>query len=104
MTDDATTAANVDRLAAVSTKLERESRMTRYLLVICTAANIAVVTFGVKVSYDMLPPIMLAYFMEHIQEVQMLWKGYEFGNALQKKRAAAAAGGGTPAPPPAENK
>ena len=103
MTDDATTAANVDRLAAVSTKLERESRMTRYLLVICTAANIAVCTFGVKVSYDMLPPIMLAYFMEHIQEVQMLWKGYEFGATMQKKGTAGGAKP-TPAPPPAENK
>ncbi|HEY9790485.1 MAG TPA: hypothetical protein V6D22_08805 [Candidatus Obscuribacterales bacterium] len=99
MTDDATTAANVDRLAAVSTKLERESRMTRYLLVICTAANIAVCTFGVKVSYDMLPPIMLAYFMEHMQEVQMLWKGYEFAASKHPGGAKAPI-----APPPAENK
>jgi len=91
MTDDATSAANVDRLATLTTKLERESRATRYLLVVCTAANIAVVTFGVKVAYDWLPPIMLAHFMEHMQEISMTWHAYEAGNAR-------AAGAKAPAP------
>ena len=89
MTDDATTAANVDRLAMLTAKLERESRATRYLLVICTAANIAVTTFGMKVAYEWLPPIMLTHFMEHMQEVVMTYRSYN--DALNKGAAAAKA-------------
>jgi hypothetical protein len=90
MTDDAT-GGNADRLAALATKVERESRMIKYLLLICTAANIAVTTFGVKVAYDWLPPIMLAHFMEHMQEINMTWRAYD--NAKMHAPAAP-----TPAP------
>lgn len=79
MTDDATTAANADRLAMLTTKLERESRATRYLLVICTAANIAVITFGIKVAYEWLPPLMLAHMMEHMPEIVMTQRSIEAG-------------------------
>lgn len=71
MTDEATSAGSVDRITMLATKLERESRATRYLLVICTAAMLAVQAFSMKVAYEWLPPIMLAHFMEHMTEVMM---------------------------------
>lgn len=71
MTDEATTAGSVDRITMLGTKLERESRATRYLLVICTAANLAVMAFSMKVNYEWIPPIMLAHFMEHMSEIVM---------------------------------
>lgn len=71
MTDEATTAGSVDRITMLATKLEREARATRYLVVICCAANLAVAAFSMKVAYEWLPPIMLAHFMEHMTEVMM---------------------------------
>jgi hypothetical protein len=71
MTDEATSAGSVDRITMLATKLERESRATRYLLVICTAGMLAVQAFSMKVAYEWLPPIMLAHFMEHMTEVMM---------------------------------
>ena len=95
MTDEATTAANVDRLAMLTTKLERESRATRYLLVICTAANIAVTTFSMKVAWEWLPPLILAHFMEHMPEVSMTYRAIDAAQqrALQVQQQKAAAGG-----------
>jgi hypothetical protein len=84
MTDEATTAANVDRLAMLTTKLERESRATRYLLVICTAANIAVTTFGMKVAWEWLPPLLLAHFIEHMPEITMTYRAIDANLARQQ--------------------
>jgi hypothetical protein len=93
MTDEATTAGSVDRITMLATKLERESRATRYLLVICTAANLAVMAFSMKIMYEWLPPIMLAHFMEHMSEVMMTERAI---GADMDRRAGAA----TPAPAP----
>lgn len=83
MTDEAAaTAASVDRITMLATKVERESRATRYLLVICTAANLAVMAFSMKIAYEWLPPIMLAHFMEHMTEVMMTERAVS--NALDK--------------------
>jgi hypothetical protein len=97
MTDEATTAGSVDRITMLATKLERESRATRYLLVICTAANLAVMAFSMKVAYEWLPPIMLAHFMEHMSEVMMTQRAV--GAALD--RAAATQAGRNQTTPPA---
>jgi hypothetical protein len=86
MTDEATTAGSVDRITMLATKLERESRATRYLLVICTAANLAVMAFSMKVAYEWLPPIMLAHFMEHMSEVIMTQRA--IGADLDRRAAA----------------
>ncbi len=77
MTDEATSAGSVDRITMLATKLERESRATRYLLVICTAANLAVMAFSMKVVYEWVPPIMLAHFMEHMDEILMTQRAIE---------------------------
>src|SRR3990167_11532252 len=90
MTDDVTTAANADRVAVLTTKLERESRATRYLLVICTAASIAVTTFSMIKSYEYLPPMMLSHFMEHMPEVMMTYRAVE-NNLVSKQKDAASA-------------
>ena len=96
MTDEAATAAgSVDRITMLATKLERESRATRYLLVICTAANLAVMAFSMKVAYEWLPPIMLAHFMEHMSEVLMTQRA--IGADLDRRAAA----NKPPAPAPA---
>lgn len=91
MTDDATTGAAVDRLAAISTKMEREGRMTRYTLVICTAAILAVNAYIIRAMYNDVPDILLGHFMENMQAIVMTAKGYE--NVLGKT-------GGAPAPAP----
>lgn len=97
MTDEATSAGSVDRITMLATKLERESRATRYLMVICTAAILAVTAFSMKVAYEWLPPIMLAHFMEHMSEVLMTQRAISAD--LDRKAGAAAP---APAPAPAQ--
>ena len=95
MTDDATTAANVDRLAMITTKIERESRFTRSLVVICTAANLAIYVFGMIKLYEVLPPLVLAHFMEHMSEVILTQRMTE--NALNHNKSQIMTPGATPA-------
>jgi hypothetical protein len=85
MTDDTATGANSDRLALLTAKLERESRATRYVLVICTAALLAVNAYIIRAVYNDLPDVMLAHFMEHMQDLVMTAKTYD---AAVSKRAA----------------
>lgn len=77
MTDDTTTAANVDRLALLTAKLERESRATRYVLVICTASILAVNAYIIRAVYNDLPVVLLAHFMENMQAVVMTFRSYD---------------------------
>lgn len=97
MTDEATSAGSVDRITMLATKLERESRATRYLLVICTAAMLAVQAFSMKVAYEWLPPIMLAHFMEHMTEVEMTHRA--IAADLDRRAGKAPAAGATTSAP-----
>ena len=77
MTDDATTASNVDRLALLTTKLENEGKKTRYVLVFCTASILAIQAYTIITMYNDLPTIMLSNFMENMTSIVMHFKGVE---------------------------
>jgi hypothetical protein len=87
MTDDAST-ANTDRLSMIATKVERESRFTRIVVVICTIANLTVFVFGMMKTFEALPPTLLAYLMENMDAIVTTQKGIEMSHA--RKNAAAA--------------
>lgn len=86
MTDDASS-ANTDRISMISNKVERESRFTRIVVVVCTIANLTVMVFGMVKTFDTLPPTLLAYFMENMEAIVTTQKGIEMAHS---KRPAAA--------------
>jgi hypothetical protein len=70
MADETTaSAANLDQFAMMTSKIERESRFTRSLVVICTVANIAVSVYGLIQMSEGLPPLVLAQVMDHMSEL-----------------------------------
>lgn len=83
MTDDAST-ANTDRYSSILNKVERESRFTRIVVVICTMANLTVFVFGMVKTFEALPPTLLAYFMENMEAIVTTQKGIEM---VRVKRA-----------------
>ena len=76
MTDDANM-ANTDRLSMIMTKLERESRFTRIVVVICTIANLTVFVFGLMQTFEALPATCLAYFLENMEPIMQTQKCIE---------------------------
>jgi hypothetical protein len=88
MTDDAST-ANTDRLSMIATKVERESRFTRIVVVICTIANLTVYVFGMMKTFEALPPTLLAYFMENMDAIVTTQKGVEMVHSRNKPAPAA---------------
>lgn len=61
-------------LAALNSKIEREARFTRSLVVICTAAILGVTLVPVKIMLTDLPTIMWAEFSEHLDTLHSQWK------------------------------
>lgn len=90
MTDDASV-ANTDRTSMLMTKVERESRFTRIVVVICTIANLTVLVFGMMKTFEAMPPQLLAYFMENMDAIVMQEKGVEMAQHRKAQGAAAAA-------------
>jgi hypothetical protein len=76
MTDDVSV-ANTDRLAMITTKIERESRFTRVVVVVCTIANLAVFVFGLMKAFEFFPPTLLAYFMENMPKIYLQHRAIE---------------------------
>jgi hypothetical protein len=91
MTDDVSTANN-DRISMIANKVERESRFTRIVVVICTIANLTVYVFGMMKTFEALPASILATFMENMEAIMMTQKGIE----MVRARKAAAPGATAP--------
>jgi len=85
MTEETTTSASVDRFTMLATKVERESRFTRSLVVICTVANLGVVFYGITEIYKSLPLVMIASFMGNLDKIVYQWKAIEFTMPKQRQ-------------------
>ncbi|MFN8654842.1 MAG: hypothetical protein U0105_00770 [Candidatus Obscuribacterales bacterium] len=90
MVDDT---ASPDRVAALATKIEKESRFTRTLVVVTCVANLCVMFYMMHEMFVDLPIAILAKYQENLQIIYSQWKTYE---NLGAKSAAPA-----PAPAPA---
>lgn len=77
MTEDTTTSASVDRFTMLATKMERESRFTRSLLVICTVANLGVMFYGITEIYKSLPLVIIANYMANLDKIVYQTKAIE---------------------------
>lgn len=96
------------KIAALNAKIERESRFTRSLVVICTAAILGVTLVPVKIMLTDLPTIMWAEFSEHLDTLHSQWKimdrvkGSDAAPVAGKTAAPAAAPAATDAAAPAK--
>ena len=87
MTEDTNTSTSVDRFTMLATKVERESRFTRSLVVICTVANLGVLFYGITEIYRSLPPVFIAHYMGNLDKIIYQTKAIEM--TMPRKRAAA---------------
>lgn len=101
MADETTPAAagGLDsKIAALTAKIERESRFTRSLVVICTAAILGVSLVPVKIMLTDLPTIIWAEFSEHLDTIHGQWmlldKNFDQGKPIPAPDKPA----GTPTP------
>ena len=89
------------KIAALNLKIERESRFTRSLMVICTAAVLGVSLVPVKIMLSDMPTIMWAEFSNHLDMLHDHWKlldrTYDARHTTVNEKAAT-----TPAPDPAK--
>lgn len=74
MADETAPSGLEGKIAALNSKIERESRFTRSLIVICTAAILGVSLVPVKIMLTDLPTIMWAEFSEHLDTLHSQWK------------------------------
>jgi len=71
MADESTLESKV---AALHQKIEKESRFTRSLVVICTAAILGVSLVPVKIMLADLPGLMVTEFISKLEIVHSNWK------------------------------
>jgi hypothetical protein len=62
------------KIAALVQKVEKESRFTRSLIVICTAALLGVSLVPVKIMLADLPNLMITEFIAKLEVVHSNWK------------------------------
>ena len=65
------------KIAALHQKIEKESRFTRSLVVICTAAMLGVSLVPVKIMLADLPGLMVTEFMTKLEIIHSNWKLYD---------------------------
>jgi len=70
MADETTDA----KIAALSAKIEKESRFTRSLVVVCTAAILGVSLVPVKIMLSDLPTLMIAEMINKMEILHANWK------------------------------
>ncbi len=68
---------SADKFALLSSKVERESRFTRSLVVICTVANIGVSFYALTQTFSTLPAVVWATFMSNLDKTHTQWSAYE---------------------------
>lgn len=93
MVDESTT-ASPDRVAALANKIEKESRFTRTLVVVCTVANLCVMFYMIHEMFNSLPIAMTAKYLENLQVIHTQWKTYDNLGTSTKTQTA-----GTETPP-----
>ncbi len=74
MVDDT---ASPDRVAALATKIEKESRFTRTLVVVTCVANLCVMFYMMHEMFVDLPIAILAKYQENLQIIYSQWKTYD---------------------------
>lgn len=62
------------KIAALTTKIDRESRLTRSLVLLCTAAILGVILYTITIMYDYVPKLVWATFQENLQITHDHWK------------------------------
>lgn len=62
------------KIAALHTKIERESRFTRSLVVICTAAVLGVSLVPIKIMLTDLPNLLWSNFESNLDTMHKHWK------------------------------
>ncbi len=97
MADEATSGNLEGKIAALHQKIERESRFTRSLVVICTAAVLGVSLVPVKIMLTDLPTIIWGDFMTRLEMVHEHWRVLD-KNFDSKHPASAAAAAPDAAP------
>lgn len=83
------------KLAALATKIDRESRITRSSLLLCTAAILGVLLYSVTIMVSDLPNVMMVRFLEDVDKVHGNWKALD--RVLAKQNAAASTEAGSKA-------
>jgi hypothetical protein len=73
MADETTDA----KFAALSAKIEKESRFTRSLVVVCTAAMLGVSLVPVKIMLSDLPTLIIAEIINKMEILHSNWKVYD---------------------------
>lgn len=68
---------SVDKFAALTTKVEREARFTRSLVVICTVANLGVLFYGITEIFKSLPLVFVANYMANLDKIVYQTKAIE---------------------------
>ena len=68
------------KIAALHTKVEKESRFTRSLVVVCTAAILGVSLVPVKIMLSDLPQLMFNQFQSGLEVIHTHWKVLDKGS------------------------
>ena len=98
MADEGTSGNLEGKIAALHQKIERESRFTRSLVVICTAAMLGVSLVPVKIMLTDLPTIIWGDFMTRLELVHDHWEILD-KNFAERHTSGGASGAATPAAP-----
>lgn len=93
--------ASPNGMASVAAKIERESRFTRVVVVICTVANLCVMFYIIHEMFTNLPIAFMGRYMESLPVVHKQWKTYDNLNSHAAAPAAATPATAAPAEAPA---
>ena len=96
MADESSGGSVESKIAALHQKIERESRFTRSLVVICTAAILGVSLVPVKIMLTDLPNLLVGEFMSKLEVLHDHWTILD--QTFAKRHTSS---GDAPAPAPA---
>lgn len=65
------------RIAALTNKIDREFRLTRSLVLLCTAAILGVILYTITITYTDIPKLNWATFQENLQITHDHWKALD---------------------------
>jgi hypothetical protein len=75
-------------LEDIAKRIEKQGRFTRTLIVVCTIANVGVVSFITLAMYQTSPTLVFNEIFGNLDKVQLQWRVLE---RVASKQAAAAA-------------
>lgn len=65
------------KIAALAAKIDREARITRSALLLCTAAILGVILYTVTIMVGDLPQVILVNFQEGLQTTHEHWRALD---------------------------